>query len=205
MADEHATGGGSEGDRGAGAWLLKAGAYAGAVTAIGGLAFAVVSKVSSKVSPHPPPALTATITNVAIEPNRTEDVYFSDHLASLRREERLWHEEHLGNAEIHEIVDKLGVVVEFNLNTTGPPGHAWTINETLYNHTTGAVVPNLEGNALVDYRYVPPAETHTRNFPSWIQYPSTPGAYDVEIEVNEGNSASSPIVRNSPVFHTPKT
>lgn len=196
MADDHAA---EHSDRGPGPWLLKAGAYAGAITAI----IALIVWVVTKLSPGPPPAvLRASVTKIVTEPGRTEYVYFASHRAALLREEAALHREHLSKSEIRQVFEQRGVTVEFTVDTDGPAGHAWLITESLYNNATGAREANIEGNYWNAYRYVPAADSHTRSFPSWIQYPG-PGEYFVEIEVNDGTN--SPITEKSAVFRVPKS
>lgn len=162
-------------------WLLKAGAVAGAITALVVLGKTVVNAVS----PPPPAVIRATVTDVRTEPHRTENVYFASHPAVLKREEAAFRKEGLTTREIHEVLQRRGVTVQFTVETQGPPGHAWYITESLYNNTTGAREPTINGNFLEEYRLVPGAGSRAVTFPSWIEYPKRPGVYFVEIEVDD--------------------
>jgi hypothetical protein len=184
-------------DRGPLSWLLKAGALAGAVTAIA----AVVALVKHAASPPAPAVVRVALSDVRTEPHRTEYNYFGSHPASLRREEAAFRAEGLSAAEISSVLRQRGVTVQFTVEPHGPSDHAWYVTEVLYDHATGRREPRIDGNFLDDFRFVPNAGERAVTFPSWIEYPSRPGSYFVEIEVSDEKGTNAAAV--SAPFRSP--
>lgn len=162
-------------------WILGAGAVAGAITAI----VALGKLAKDAVSPAPPSVVRAAVTNVRIEPHRTEYNYLASHPEALRREEAAFRKEGLSPSQIAQILQKRGVTVQFTVEPRGPPEHAWYLTESLYDDGSGQRDTEIDGDYLDEYRLVPHAGERAVTFPSWIQYPTQSGVYFVEIEATD--------------------
>jgi hypothetical protein len=167
--------------------LIRAGQVATAITALITAGLLIWTQLKGA---GPPAVLRVSITSRVPEAPRTEFSYFDSHPAELAREEAHLHALYdLSKQEIQrELERKNGVTVEFNVETQAPAGHTWHVNETLFNATTGARVE--EANASIPPEtYTPAAGIQTNPFPGWFEYPSHPGEYYVELELNDGKGS----------------
>jgi len=167
--------------------LVRAGQLA---TAIAGLIAAGVAVWALVKPAGPAAALKVRMTSHGTEAPRSEFSYFDSHPAELAREEAHLHSLYgLTSQEAkEELKKKLGVTVEFDVETQAPAGHVWNVTETLFDKTTGERVQEVNAS-IPPARYTATAGTQTHPFPSWFEYPSTPGRYYVELELNDGKGS----------------
>jgi hypothetical protein len=91
--------------------------------------------------------------------------------------------------------------VQFEVAPHGPPNHAWYVTESLYDAGSGRRELEIDGDYLDAYKLVPNAGEQSVTLPSWIQYPTRPGRYFVEIEVSDEKGANATGV--SETFRSP--
>jgi hypothetical protein len=174
-------------DKRASSQLIRAGQVASAIAAL----IAAGLAVWALVKPGGPAAvLKVMMTSHKTEAPRSEFSYFDSHPTELAREEARLHALYgLSKQEIQEELEKkLGVTVEFDVETQGPTGHVWNVTETLFNKATGERVREAN-SSIPPERYTSTAGDQTHPFPSWFEYPPHAGRYYVEIELNDGKGS----------------
>jgi hypothetical protein len=186
------------GNKGVSSRLIKAGQVATALTALAGLGLFVWHQLQPA---PPPPVLEAKLSSAQTHGPITLYNYFNSHPPKLQLEEAAFRKEGLGTKEIRQTLTQQGVVVEFTITTRGTPGHTWYFTGTMYNAKTDARIEEVDTN--IPDPLVAPSADNTTSRPSWFQYPSRPGVYYVEIEVDdhEGNKDSI----SSRDFSTPRS
>ena len=177
--------------------LVRAGQVAGAITAL----VTVGLVVWNIVKPTPPPAvLEAKVSSVEAHYGESELNYLESNPAKLAETRALYRQAGLNETEANDELREPGILVEYTIQTQGPPGLELTLFCTLRNASTDAKIP--EGNTVGfgSSRYVSSAGKYQTTHSGWIAPPANGGTYRVEIDLVAKNgetlaTAKSKIVR----------
>jgi hypothetical protein len=180
--------------------LIRAGQVAGAITALVTAGVLVWTQLGPG---GPPPVLRADVTGVKTYAPRTEYDYFNSHPGVLERERAHFHAQGLEEAETNKILRKSGVTVEFTVDIEAPAGREFKLTETLYRASAEEPISTIFGN-FPNERFVVRASRYRTTESGWIEYPTRPGAYFVEIGLvdKEDHNAGPP--GRSATFHVPR-
>jgi hypothetical protein len=190
--------------------IKAAGEISGAVAAIVGLVVLVVGLLpahhgeSGTRSATPPRLLDVRIQGAQVD----ADVTYRNFLRSVHRTGaylRSARKQQLPPAGIHEQLAVRGVAIDFELQIYGPAGRRLELTPTVY-HEHGritAIVPRIAPHHTE--HYVSEARRDLGSATTWAPYPTAPGAYYVDLRVDEIKGAEHVFVRSAhtKTFHVP--
>lgn len=179
-----------DGGSGLSARLIKAGQVAGALTAV--ITAGVL--IWNQVKPAPPPAvLRAAVSHLHVYSPRTEYNYFNSQPGQLAREQSHFRAQGISSEEVTQILRKTGATIEFTVEIEAPAGRKFTLTEALYRMPAEEAVSPVYGHFPIEH-FVSRADRYENTESGWIEYPTRPGSYLVEVDLvdEDGHNAGPP-------------
>lgn len=168
-----------------GAWLIKSGQVAGAVTALITAGALIWTQVKSSPTPAPT-KLKAKVTTPVVFPNRSWLSYFNGHPGSgqLERKRAEFRAHGLHNSEIDELLKQTGFSFEFKVEVEAPAGTKFSQTTALYRMPSETAVSPLDGSLPSEtFETHAGEEGYESEEDGWIEYPAQRGKYLLEIDL----------------------